>query len=1366
MADEQTLSTLSVILDNAPMAVYVSAVDSHELLYTNIPARKRSEKLPYEPSVHCVPIDWNGTPAYIEYISDTDITLKEELTDTNEKMQNIINAIPGGVAIYKVSDIFETIYFSDGVPELSGYTAKEYQKMIKQDAAAMTYWEDTEMVIAKAREVIQTHEIATFEFRRQHRDGHIVWVRTQIKWIGEQDGYPLLHCVFHNISDFKEAQLEMNHLLNSIPGGIVSYRVENNRFIPTYFSDGVMTLSGHTRKEYEEMVKNDALDIIYRADRQRVLNATINALKTGDVLDISYRIRHKDGYLIWIHLNGRRMDPYSKTMRFYAVFTGISSETRLFQDIANETADGIYVIDQENYDLLYASESKQLFQANADFIGQKCYRALHGKDEPCEFCTLKTHGADNLEHEMKIPGSDRFFMTRFKKTDWKGIPSYIKFVQDVTDEVCTRKEKERLEQYFQTLVKNIPGGIAVVRFEKDGHLTPEFLSDGFAAMTGMTIDEAWELYAQDATVGVHPDDVDTLNAQISSYISDHKDSCELVYRLKKGDGSYLWVKNTLTMIQNENKFYCNFHDMTKERTQQKQLLKQYNDLILQHYRTPIPDALIVGHCNITQNKILEIIDYTNSNLLKRFGDNRETFFTEFSKLIVDAKEQQNFKDIFLNSPSLNSFHQDETELSLNCFLKLPSETLGRYVQFKVNLVKTPDTGDITGILTVADITEKTISDLFLHRLSRASYDLVIDVNLFQDRYTVFSDAKTPNKNLPFHGIHSKRISYIINHYVVPKDKKYAAKMLQKNYMFERLKKEGSYSFAFSITEKGGEIQTKNITVSSIDLRLGRVCLAETDITDSIREQQQLLNVIAYTFEMMAFINIETRQTILYNQKTVLNKLAPTVIENYNDSINRFCQFYDSPDGQKVIMDQFRIKNMLSQLEEHPSGYDFVLPHKSAKGLQYKQINVLWGSRDHKIICIVRADVTEILAAERRSKDALQEALSLAEKASLAKSDFLSSMSHDIRTPMNAIMGMTNLAYSYIDDKDRVKDCLDKISFSSQHLLSLINDILDMSKIERSKISLNRMRIYLPELLKQISAMIIPQSKAAGLQFDVKMIDIIHNYFYGDSLRINQILINILGNAIKFTPEGGKILFEIRELPPTADSEFIHYCFSVTDTGVGMSEEFLAQIFEPFTRNHNAVNVEGSGLGLSITKGLVDIMGGTISVKSQLHQGTTFYVELEFEPASDNDNSAFQRKPELSSHEKKTLLTDLTFLVAEDNAINSEILCELLKMYGAKTVVKTDGAQAVQEFNDSAFGTYDAILMDIQMPKMNGYEASRAIRSLDRQDAHTIPIIAMTANAFSEDIQASLDAGMNAHIAKPIDTQVLWETFKDIFGSTS
>lgn len=330
-------------------------------------------------------------------------------------------------------------------------------------------------------------------------------------------------------------------------------------------------------------------------------------------------------------------------------------------------------------------------------------------------------------------------------------------------------------------------------------------------------------------------------------------------------------------------------------------------------------------------------------------------------------------------------------------------------------------------------------------------------------------------------------------------------------------------------------------------------------------------------------------------------------------------------------------------------------------------------------------------------------------------------------------------------------------------MSLINDVLDMSKIERSQITLGRMKILLSRLMHDLAAIIEPQARAAGIHFYVRTDDICNEKFYGDVLRLNQIFINILSNAIKFTPEGGTVDFMVEELPAVRCEDHVRYRFTIRDTGVGIKAEFLEHIFEPFTRSSNTSRVEGTGLGLSITKGLVDLMGGVITVESKELQGTVFRVELECERAEDLDVWAEDIATGAGVKEKATLLEGRCFLIAEDNVINAEILCELLEMYGAESYVKTDGLQTVKAFSDAEAGTYDAILMDIQMPEMNGYEATRVIRKLSRPDAAEIPIIAMTANAFAEDVQASMDAGMTAHVAKPIDVHVLRSTLCRVLG---
>lgn len=951
------------------------------------------------------------------------------------------------------------------------------------------------------------------------------------------------------------------------------------------------------------------------------------------------------------------------------------------------------------------------------------------------------------------------YQSTVRMIDWSGRPARIECIEDITErvrgaanEIRGRKEKTHLEQYFQTILKYLQGGVAVVRYGKDGQMTPEFLSQGFADMTEMSMEDAWALYSSDALAGVHPDDRAVVQAEMEEYIASGATRCEQIYRLRKGGGGYIWVKNRLFMVLDEDGdriVYADYSDMTSERREQERLRRQYDNILLQHYRTTGPDTLIVGHCNITQNRILEIIDYTNSGLLKSFGSVREEFFSGIASL-VSEEERQGFLDIYLNEPTLEAFERNDMAQTMECFIKLPKENTGRHVRFLVNLIETPDSGDVTGILTVTDITSSYISGQILRKLSVGNYELIVDIDLIKDRYTILTNMDAAERDIDRHGCYSDTINAILNDKIVPKDRENTARFLEGDYILERLAKEGSYSFHYSAIDESGEVLMKNLTIFAIDLRIGRICLARTDITDSVREQRRLLNVMAYTFELMGFIDIQSKEFTMYTRRIILKNLPPCVMADYDAAIVDILGLYNSEDSNETVVEAMQLGTLVQELEKRPTGYDFVFPYKTGQEILYKQFNILWGDSSHKQVCIVRADVTAMLESEHKTKNALKQALTLAEEANQAKSNFLFSMSHDIRTPMNAIIGMTTLAAAHLGDNEKVADCLQKISFSSRYLLSLINDILDMSKIESSKIVLNREKLSVRGMMEQISAIIDPQVRASGQQFDVRTEGISHSDFYGDGMRMNQILVNILSNAVKFTPAGGRIGLTIEELP-ASKTGWVRFRFTVSDTGIGMSEEFISHIFERFVRSNNATGVEGTGLGLSITKGLVDLMDGTISVESRVNQGTTFQVELECEAATAEKIEKTEPK---SDFLEDRFLAGCRFLVAEDNEINAEILCELLAMFGAESVVRADGAQVVEEFRNSEPGIYDAVLMDIQMPVMNGYDAARTIRKLEREDASGIPIIAMTANAFAEDVEASVAAGMDAHVAKPLDMGLL------------
>ena len=397
---------------------------------------------------------------------------------------------------------------------------------------------------------------------------------------------------------------------------------------------------------------------------------------------------------------------------------------------------------------------------------------------------------------------------------------------------------------------------------------------------------------------------------------------------------------------------------------------------------------------------------------------------------------------------------------------------------------------------------------------------------------------------------------------------------------------------------------------------------------------------------------------------------------------------------------------------------------------------------------------------KKAKDIATEALQTAENANKAKTDFLSNMSHDIRTPMNAIIGMTSLIRHDAGNKAKVIEYADKIDISSQHLLGIINDVLDMSKIEAGKTVFKYTDFSILDFITELNPIFHSQIDEKNQTLTIIKENIRHEWVNGDQVHLMQIFSNLVSNAVKYTQEGGKIQFLVEECE-TKSSVYAKYRFLVSDNGMGMSADFKDTIFDAFTRAESSMTnkIQGTGLGMAITKNLVEAMGGTIDVESELGQGSCFEVLIDLRIAEDRFVSSAEQAEK--DEPAGNVLKGMRFLCAEDNELNAEILMELLKIEGAECTICENGKRVLEAFEQSAPGDYDMILMDVQMPVMNGYEATKAIRRSSHELAKTIPIIAMTANAFSEDIQHSLAAGMNAHVSKPIEMKVLEKTIRSI-----
>lgn len=519
--------------------------------------------------------------------------------------------------------------------------------------------------------------------------------------------------------------------------------------------------------------------------------------------------------------------------------------------------------------------------------------------------------------------------------------------------------------------------------------------------------------------------------------------------------------------------------------------------------------------------------------------------------------------------------------------------------------------------------------------------------------------------------------------------------------------------------------------------------SEENISNSIFEKAVFLNAVAHEFEFVAFIDAETENCrILYGQSSN---------ETEKNISARLGEYY--PIIAKMMgRDAKSCEDLLKYIESECSGGIKSVKILETSAGEFKNISISAVNEDEKLYYITRLDITETVLKERAREKELTEAKDKAEQATTAVQQFLAGVSHDLRTPLNGIIGFTELAM-ITPDCAKKQEYIGKISASGKLMLDLVNDVLDTSKIASGQLELIPQTVDSRVLLHGIKESISLLAEQKKISFFYNVDEKYPDCIFTDKLRLQQIVLNLLSNSIKYTPDGGEVSFRVNYIE--APENGCNTCVTVMDTGIGMSEEFQKRMFDPFTQERQVqyAGIQGTGLGLFIVNRIVELMGGKIDVKSSVGCGSIFKIYLPIEIA---------KHGELSENKKSTLpdIKGCRILLAEDNDINAEIASAILIERGHAEVERaSDGKQALEKFMLSNKGCYDAILMDIRMPIMNGIEAAKAIRALNRPDAKTIPIIAMTADAFAEDVKKCLDAGMNGYIPKPINSRIMFEELR-------
>lgn len=587
---------------------------------------------------------------------------------------------------------------------------------------------------------------------------------------------------------------------------------------------------------------------------------------------------------------------------------------------------------------------------------------------------------------------------------------------------------------------------------------------------------------------------------------------------------------------------------------------------------------------------------------------------------------------------------------------------------------------------------------------------------------------------------------------------------------------GKYELWFDINKpnfEGESFWTRNTVILTQEKDTGDILglAVVKNITSNYKREEEkvyqleIINALSIDYTNVFMVNLMTNRIRIVRMNDVAGAFYSDELgeQYYDDALEFYIDVSVYADDRDMMRMAFSRDNILRQLIKRETFYVNFRSNINNK-LQYMKLKVvrIGDIKETGNFLLAFMNVDDEIEHEMKQKKLLQDTLSMAESASHAKTMFLSNMSHDIRTPMNAIIGFTTLALNHISEQAMVKTYLDKIKSSSNHLLSLINDVLDMSRIESGKMKINKTVSTVEKIVGDVDTVMQSQIQMKHLEYSLIKRGNLTRPVMMDGLRLNQILINIVGNAVKYTPEYGKVQFMITEMPSISDNTS-SYQFRIKDNGIGMSKKFLEKIFTPFERDENKAiaKIQGTGLGLAITKSLVDIMEGSIFVKSEEGKGSEFLVCFDLENAKEGELSVEEKKENVYESSVINSFKDVRILLVEDNELNREIATELLKSVGFILDEAENGSQAVQMVNDSPAGYYKVILMDVMMPVMNGYESTKKIRSLEDKAKANVPIIAMTANAFEEDKNQAIDCGMDKFVSKPFDINDLLVKLKEM-----
>lgn len=1145
----------------------------------------------------------------------------------------------------------------------------------------------------------------------------------------------------------KETDIMLKQLVNALPGGVAIYKI-SDRLETLYYSEGILKLSGHSANEYNELIKDSIVNgIVFEDDREKILNAVYKAKSMGNPINVTYRIRHKNGNLIWVQLSAVKIREENGCPIYYAVYIKPTEETEMYQNVVEGSDTGVVIAEKIGRKVLYANPAfktligmpyNQIMVGRqiTDFISKE--KLLLSDDE------LGKLSEEHYTEFHKISRSGKHLFVSARSMIWNNIKSYICYIID-------ESEVQNSKYELQNLLNYVPSGIGI--FEVSGNnLSINYINDGYYRMLGAEREERFDIIQKETLSLVLPEDRHIIYDAVRK-ITEGSKFIDIAYRTYAKDNNIMWVRLIGYAAKSEKEkiiVYCSFSDVST-------LLKTQNEL--ESSRTMLNSALNIAKVMVWKydpysNTITDSASLGKTYNLPKVIENVPEYLIALGYIHPDSVKE--FREIF-------KLIKNGKKAQMDLHGKSPDGK--KYIWQRLIYAPVLDNNGkiIETIGTSINITEQKEREHNYEeqlRLKKAITNNMLAIAVYNLTQNTVSEAES-NLNELMKIIKADTVDdafELIRHNVYRKNAaKQFADVLNRKILIDGYRQGISHvSLRHHTNNISGWMESNFDMITNPYTGDIEAIVVFRDITDEVRAENVVNKLIQNDYDSIFTIDAITGNPVPFTKSQIDDVIEEQQstgdnVKGVESYLRKNCI---SPDVDRIIHESSLpyVKERLEQVPSHTITYTLKLNGKAI----HKRATYTYLDEDKKEILCAMQDLTVTYQQEEQQKRTLEIALETARTASKAKTDFLANMSHEVRTPMNAIIGMTNLAQDVQNNPEETMDYLRKIDNSSQYLLGILNDVLDMSRIESGKLELHPEWIAINELLWPCINMMIPLMEKKNIEFIYPEAKRVKNVqYYVDPLRTKQILMNLLNNAMKFTPDGGTVTVEIRNV--FHDELITKDIFIVKDTGCGMSHDFMKRIFHPFEQERNPMSdtLQGTGLGLALVKSVSTAMGGDISVESELGKGSVFSVSIPFKYRFVND--------EIVVKDSKLLIANLSgkrILLVDDHPLNREIAKKLLKKQSIEVDTAVNGKDAIEKFSISELYRYNAILMDIRMPVMGGLEASEKIRSLDRADAKTVPIIAMTANAFDEDVKNSLAVGMNAHLAKPINPHTLYQTLAE------